>query len=428
MLSWGAIFRLGVVQTCIGSIIVLMTSTLNRIMVVELSLPAIVPGLLVGLHYVFQLTRPGWGHRSDTQGRRTPWIVGGMTVLASGGLLAAIAVALIPRSLAGGLALSVLAYIVIGIGVAVTGTSVLAFLAARTPPHRRAAAATIAWLMMIFGIAMTAGIVGRLLDPYSAQRLVLIVASIGVAAVLLSSLAVAGLERGIIPNPPEAQQRLRDGLREIMAEPHTRRFTQFVFLAMTAYFLQDLILEPYAGLAFGFTPGQSTSLSGVQAGSVFMGMLSIGVLVTGLGIGSLRNWVVAGCVGSSLALVGLAIIGPLGIQLLLPFVVALGFCNGVFAVAAIGAMMALAGKGRPGREGTRMGVWGAAQAVASGIGGLLGAAAVDLMRLALPVDLAFATVFSLQAFAFLLAAGMAYRVIDPSRDRALPQSLVPGVR
>ena len=48
MLSWGAIFRLGVVQTCIGAIIVLMTSTLNRIIVVELALPAIVPGLLLG--------------------------------------------------------------------------------------------------------------------------------------------------------------------------------------------------------------------------------------------------------------------------------------------------------------------------------------------------------------------------------------------
>ncbi len=61
MLSWVAIFRLGLVQMCIGSIIVLMTSTLNRIMVVELALPAIVPGLLVGLHYAMQLTRPGWG-------------------------------------------------------------------------------------------------------------------------------------------------------------------------------------------------------------------------------------------------------------------------------------------------------------------------------------------------------------------------------
>ena len=43
---------------------------------------------------------------------------------------------------------------------------------------------------------------------------------------------------------------------------------------MTAYFMQELILEPYAGLVFGFTPGQSTALSGAQNGGVFLGMLT----------------------------------------------------------------------------------------------------------------------------------------------------------
>jgi BCD family chlorophyll transporter-like MFS transporter len=61
---------------------------------------------------------------------------------------------------------------------------------------------------------------------------------------------------------------------------------------------------------------------------------------------------------------------------LMPAVVALGFFNGMFAVAAIGSMMALAGEGRGRREGTRMGLWGAAQAIAAGFGGLVGAGAV----------------------------------------------------
>ena len=61
-------------------------------------------------------------------------------------------------------------------------------------------------------------------------------------------------------------------------------------------------------------------------------------------------------------------------------IAALGFANGVFAVAAIGAMMALAGAGGGGREGIRMGVWGAAQAVAFGLGGLTGAVGVDVGR------------------------------------------------
>jgi hypothetical protein len=70
--------------------------------------------------------------------------------------------------------------------------------------------------------------------------------------------------------------------------------------------MQELILEPYAGLVFGFSPGQSTSLSGAQNGGVFVGMLLVGIAATGLRIGSLRHWVVAGCLGSALALAVIA--------------------------------------------------------------------------------------------------------------------------
>ncbi|MEY3308062.1 MAG: hypothetical protein RLZZ413_2100, partial [Pseudomonadota bacterium] len=222
------------------------------------------------------------------------------------------------------------------------------------------------------------------------------------------------------------RQPLRAGIAEIWAEPQARRFTQFVFLSMVAYFMQELILEPYAGLVFSFTPGQSTSLSGAQNGGVFVGMLAVGIAATGLGLGSLRAWVVAGCVGSAATLLGIAVIGPLQMNLILPLTILLGFCNGVFAVAAIGAMMALAGQGRADREGTRMGLWGAAQAIAAGVGGLAGAVAVDMLRLLLAPDLAFASVFAAEAVLFLVAAGLALRVIDPGRDRHLSATLVPG--
>ena len=86
----------------------------------------------------------------------------------------------------------------------------------------------------------------------------------------------------------------------------------FVFLSMTAYFMQELILEPYAGLVFGFTPGQSTSLVGRAEWRGVLGMLAVGIAATGLRLGSLRAWVMAGCVGSALALAGIAAIGPIG--------------------------------------------------------------------------------------------------------------------
>ena len=426
MLSWVSVLRLGLAQMSLGAIIVLMTSTLNRVMVVELALPALVPGLLVGLHYAMQLSRPGWGHWSDLSRRRTPWIIGGMTLLALGGFLAALGVAIGASMPVPGLVLSVLAYALIGAGAGASGTSVLAFLAAATAPRRRAAAATIIWLMMIFGIAATAGIVGALLDPYSPARLLTIVACVAVGAVVLTALAVLGLEKGGTVPVVAVRQPLREGIAEIWAEPKARRFTQFVFLSMTAYFMQELILEPYAGLVFGFTPGQSTSLSGAQNGGVFLGMLAVGIAATGLGIGSLRAWVVGGCAGSAATLLGIGLIGPLQVNLILPLTILLGFCNGVFAVAAIGAMMALAGQGRTDREGTRMGLWGAAQAIAAGIGGLVGAVAVDALRLVLATDLAFASVFAAEAVLFLVAAGLALRVIDPGRNRHVHATLVPG--
>jgi BCD family chlorophyll transporter-like MFS transporter len=127
-LGWLGIFRLGLVQTALGAIVVLTTSTLNRVMVVELALPAMLPGILVALHYMVQMLRPRMGHGSDVGGRRTPWIIGGMAVLAAGGTLAAIATAWMATEQAAGVALAVVAFLMIGAGVGSAGTSLLVLL------------------------------------------------------------------------------------------------------------------------------------------------------------------------------------------------------------------------------------------------------------------------------------------------------------
>jgi len=372
----------------LGAIVVLTTSTLNRLMVVELALPATLPGLLVALHYGIQMTRPKWGFASDAMGA------------------------------------SIVAYALIGLGVGASGTSLLALLATTTAPERRAAAATITWLMMIFGIAVTAGVVGAMLDPYTPALLLRIVAIVVSGAIVLTCLAVWGVERklAVVRAPDETP--FWEGLREVWGETEARNFTLFVFLSMTAYFMQELILEPYAGLVFAFTPGQSTGLSGAQNGGVFLGMLAVGIIATGFRKGALRHWVMAGCMGSAAALAVITLLGPLGPGApLMPAVVALGFFNGMFAVAAIGSMMALAGQGREQREGTRMGLWGAAQAIAAGFGGLMGAAFVDILRGPLTDPQAFGAVFLFEAALFVAATLMAAKVM--ARPSATPH-LVPG--
>ncbi|MCB1994805.1 MAG: BCD family MFS transporter [Burkholderiaceae bacterium] len=435
--GWVQVVRLGLVQAALGAIVVLTTSTLNRVMVVELALPALLPGLLVGLHYAVQVTRPRMGHGSDVGGRRSPWILGGMVALALGAVLAAVATAWMVTQAAAGIALAVLGFLLIGLGVSAAGTSLLALLAKRVAPQRRAGAATVVWLMMIVGFAVTAGVAGQLLDPYSPARLVAVTSGVALAACLVTALALWRLEDGTplpLPttqDPAASRPGFRAVLAEVWADPAARRFAVFVFLSMLAYSAQDLILEPFAGAVLGYTPGESTSLSGLQHGGVLMGMLMAAMAGRewrGVSFGSLRAWTVGGCVASALAMGGLVAAGLFGTAW--PFranVFLLGVANGAFSIAAIGAMMQLAGADGRGREGVRMGLWGAAQGVAFGLGGLLGTAASDLAQWLLhDAATAYAGVFAFEMAMFLFAAGIAARGHRPPVGGPSPRGLPIG--
>jgi MFS transporter, BCD family, chlorophyll transporter len=207
----------------------------------------------------------------------------------------------------------------------------------------------------------------------------------------------------------------------VWLDGQARRFTVFVFVSMLAYSAQDLILEPFAGIVFGMTPGASTQLAGLQNGGVLLGMVLVGLLGTWRGRSTpaaLRFWCIAGCLASAAALLALMAGGmaPEGWPLRAN-VFALGLANGVFAVAAIGSMMALAGAGRGGREGVRMGLWGAAQAIAFAAGGVVGTAAVDVMRQFMTdAALAYGLVFAAEAVVFLWAAVIALGLGRDARD------------
>jgi BCD family chlorophyll transporter-like MFS transporter len=161
-------------------------------------------------------------------------------------------------------------------------------------------------------------------------------------------------------------------------------------------------------------------------------MLTVAFLATALGgpvLGSLRNWTVGGCIASALMLllVGAgAFAGP--DYPLRPIVFLLGVANGAFAVAAIGSMMSMAGSGAAAREGTRIGLWGAAQAIAFGLGGFLGALIVDLARHATgDPGLAFAIAFFCGAMTFLLSASLALNISAPDNNRqATSADAIPG--
>ncbi len=422
-LSWIGIFRLGIVQTMLGSIVVLATSTMNRVMIVELALPAMLPGIFVGLHYAIQILRPRWGYSTDVRGYRTPWIVGGVAVLAVGGILAALATAWMETDTVAGIVLGVIAFLAIGIGVGASGTNLLVLLATHVAPRRRAAAASITWMMMIAGFVVTATAAGEFLDPFSSLRLVEVTSVVCGSAFVCACLAVWRVEAqggrlGAVrsmPGEPADKPPFLVALRQVWGEPKARRFAVFVLVAMLAYSAQDLVLEPFAGTVFGMTPGESTKLAGVQHGGVLLGMLVVAIAGSAIGsrrAGSLRLWAAGGCVASALALFGLAAGGLIGGDWpLRANVFALGVSNGVFAVAAIGSMMGLAGQGIRDREGVRMGIWGAAQAIAFGLGGFAGTFVLDVARAAIDAPgAAYSIVFALEAVLFVVAALLCVRL------------------
>ncbi len=405
-----SVLRLGVVQACLGGLIVLITATMNRVMVVELALPAMIPGALVALHYAVQLwLRPRMGHFADQHGQLTRWIVLGMAMLAAGVVAIAMLLPTLRSMPALGYPLILLAFVVVGLGVSTAGTLLLTLLSLRVPSARHARAAATVWLCMIAGFILCTVVASKLLTPFSFETLVRCTVILGTAAVVLTALALIGLD---VPQPATPRERaastpFKSALRVVWADPIARRFAFFVGLSMLAYSTQDLILEPFAGTVFGLTPGESTAISGVHQAGSLLGMLLTAALSTRFG--TLAGWARGGCVASAVALVAIAFTPALGnLVLLKASLLALGIGNGVFAIGAIGSMMSLSSAVDQSQTGVRMGVFGASQAIAMALGGMLGAGSSDVMRVVLNSDrLGYGSVFLMEAALFVGAAALA---------------------
>ncbi|GGX69396.1 MFS transporter [Tateyamaria omphalii] len=414
--GWGMLVRLCLVNAAIGGLAALPVNLFNRLMTVELALPALLPGLLVALHYGVQLTRPVWGHRSDVKGGRTPFILGGIAVVALGVTGAAWGILIAETSVPLALAVWLLSYAAIGLGIGAAGTSFLALLACVTGP-RKGAGATLAWLLLIAGAIFASVGTGIALEPYSPDRLVWVVAAVCAVAFLLCVLATIGVESHAEFEHTPDDTPLVVALKRTWADPVARRFTGFVFLSILAFYLSELIFEPFAGHVHGLSPEDSIKLSGGKDGAALMGMIAAGVL-SHLRIGSLRFWAVTGCVLSAFGLLGLGTGLPL-----VPSTVVLGLGNGLFVVGAVGSMMQLAAA-HARNTGTRMGVFGAAQAIAAGLAGLVATGMLDLTRLILLDAAAYGTVFTFEAALFLCAALVASRVMRATETT--DATLVPG--
>ncbi len=425
-----SVLRLGVVQACLGALILLITATMNRVMVVELGLPAMIPGALVALHYAVQMwLRPRMGHFADQHGRLSRWIVLGMAMLAAGVIAIAALLPTLRSAPMFGFPMVVAAFLLVGLGVSTAGTLLLTLLSLRVPPVRHARAAATVWLCMIAGFIVCTVVASKLLTPFSFDTLVRCTMIIGVAAVALTSVALIGLDapRAAMTRDRAATTPFTDALRVVWSDAVARRFAFFVGLSMLAYSTQDLILEPFAGSVFGLTPAESTAISGVHQGGSLLGMLLTAMLSTRFG--TLAGWARAGCLASAAALLCIATSPLIGNLLMLKAsLFALGIANGVFAIGAIGSMMSLSAAADQSQTGVRMGVFGASQAIAMAAGGMLGAGASDVMRAVLGSDrLGYGSVFAMEAALFVGAAVLASAAQQAGRAQS-GESLLAAAR
>jgi len=434
-MNWFSILRLGLVQLCIGSSVVIPLSTLNRLMKVELALPATIAGFLIALHYAVQLTRVNWGYLSDKTQNRSQWIIFGMLILGIGGVLASVSIPLIESNFAYGIMLALFSYTLIGFGVGAAGTPLLALLASYSSKSQKGFAASITFLMMILGLAITGITAGIILDPYSHQKLMKITASLAIITNILSYLSLKNLEKSLlnnadarIPNAINYDVPFLEGIKKVWMEREARLFTIFIFISMGAFSMQDPILEPFAGEVFGFAVGESTKLDGFHKIGTLIGIILIILCLSkfriGFGsfsifknerLGSEKLWLITGCLFSALSLF---IISLLGLTyrdpgILNSVVFFFGISNGVFTAGILGTMLHLASRGSgDNNTGTRMGIWGAAQAYATMIAVFFSTVLVDILGLMMnSLPSVYGIVFLTAAIFFIAAAFLGSLII-----------------
>ena len=434
-MNWFSILRLGLVQLCIGSSVVIPLSTLNRLMKVELALPATIAGFLIALHYAVQLTRVNWGYLSDKTQNRSQWIIFGMLILGIGGVLASVSIPLIESNFAYGIMLALFSYTLIGFGVGAAGTPLLTLLASYSSKAQKGFAASITFLMMILGLAITGITAGIILDPYSHQKLMKITASLAIITNILSYLSLKNLEKSLlnnadarIPNSIRYDAPFLTGIKKIWMEREARLFTIFIFISMGAFSMQDPILEPFAGEVFGFAVGESTKLDGFHKVGTLIGIILIILCLSkfriGFGsfsifknerLGSEKLWLITGCLFSALSLF---IISLLGLTyrdpgILNSVVFFFGISNGVFTAGILGTMLHLASRGSgDNNTGTRMGIWGAAQAYATMIAVFFSTVLVDILGLMMnSLPSVYGIVFLTAASFFIAAAFLGSLII-----------------
>ncbi|MGL4234962.1 PucC family protein [Tabrizicola sp.] len=386
----GQLWRLALFQVSVGMAQVLLLGTLNRVMIVELSVPAMIVALMISIPVLVAPFRALLGHRSDTYRsalgwKRIPylwfgslWQMGGLAVMPfalivlSGDQFTGPAWA--------GEVLAALAFLMAGLGMHMVQTAGLALAADRASDQTRPRVVAMLYVLYLVGMGLSAILVGWLLRDYEPILLVQVVQGCGLATLVLNIIAFWKQER---VRPMSAAERATprpafgNAWNDLMRQDGARRLLVVVFLGTLAFNMQDVLLEPYGGQVLGLSVSATTILTALWSVGALIGFLwatrrlslgadpyrqaSMGLLI---GIAAFTAVIFASPMDSPLAFY----LGAF----------AIGLGNGIFGLSTLNAAMAQAQTGTG--AGLALGAWGSAQATAAGLAILTGGVLRDLVN------------------------------------------------
>ena len=368
------LLRLSLFQVSVGMSMVLLTGTLNRVMIVELGVPAWLVGLMVSLPLLFAPFRALIGHKSDTHRsvlgwRRVPYIWFGTMMQFGGFAIMPFALILLSGDSQGpawiGHAGAGLAFLLVGAGIHTTQTAGLALANDLAPAHVRSRVVALLYVTLLLGMGASAVVFGGLLQHFSQIHLIQIIQGVAVTSAVLNCIAMWKQEprNPQLTSADEPSVSFAEAFSELLKRGRVFRLLVALGLGTAAFAMQDILLEPFGGQIFAMGVGQTTWLNALTAvGTVCGFAISAHLLTAGsdpcrvasigalLGIFAFAGVVFAPAVGS--------------VQLFSAAAALIGMSNGFFAVGMLTAAMELAGDGA---SGLALGAWGAVQATAAGV-------------------------------------------------------------
>jgi BCD family chlorophyll transporter-like MFS transporter len=419
--------QLGLIHMAIAMTLVPINSTLNRVMIKELAFSATLVAVLASLPYLFSPIQVAIGSFSDRHPlfglRRTPYIAFGLALCVLGVVLAPQAAFLMAENFWVGVLLSAVTFGAWGMGFNFATVSYFSLASEISGEKGRSRTIAIMFFMMIASIIATAIGLSRLLEHYSPAALLSAFRSVALAALVLGSVGLLGLEQRSAEARHSVEERhsLPRLVGALLSNPQATRYFLYLVLMLAAILGQDVLLEPFAAEAFGLSVSATTRITSIWGACVLLFLLVAGVLE---GRVSKRGIVRVGALGAMLAFLVIALSGLLAHKsLFYGGVVLLGLATGLATVSNLSLMLDMT---TPKNVGLFIGAWGMADALARLTGSVLSGAVRDLVSQAASGGVSgYVAVFAIQAALLLLSLSL-FRRIDVSafRRQAEEPSLV----